>query len=107
MAFIKCKTCERYHYDDKSCGDKFMVFHEDYLGDEGKKIYALDAEEAAERYGEYYNSNGDYSLMNKEITVDVIDESGERKRFKVGAEPSIHYSTEEIEIEESFETISE
>jgi hypothetical protein len=76
------------------------VFHEDYLGDDSKTIYAIDHEQAAERYGEYYNSDGDYSLMNNEITVDVVDESGERKRFKVGAEPSIHYNSEEIEITE-------
>lgn len=100
MSFTKCKTCERYHFSDQSCGDQFTVFHDDYLGEEGKKIYAFDFEEAAERYGQYYNSDGDYSLMNNEITIDVVDEEGERKRFKVGAESIIHYTSEEIEIEE-------
>ncbi len=55
------------------------------------EIRAMDAEEAALRYAEEANVEGDYYLMNntEDITVDGM-------AFRVGAEPDVAYSVKSI-----------
>jgi len=72
------------------------------MGNESQKIHACGFEEAAEKYAEHYDSQGDYNLANgNEITVTVQDEKGEQRRFKLSAEPTVNYSAEEIESEDN------
>lgn len=96
MAFTKCETCSDWHFDYDKCKPVFTVYHDEYLGEEGKPFRGIDAEDAALAYAAYYNSDGDYSLMNEEIEVEV-DDNGQRVKFIVGAEPDIHYSAKQIE----------
>lgn len=96
--FIKCPLCSEYHFSDKECDPAFTVFHEEYLGENGKVIRAFNEEEAAEKYARYYNENSaEYPLMNgDEIEIFVEGKDGERTRFKVGAEPEIHYTVTQL-----------
>ena len=92
--FKRCDICNDYHWDDENCKPIYEVYHEDYLGDESKTIRAMSHEDAAQTYARYYNE--DYSLMNENIEVKV-EKDGVTKFFCVGAEPDIHYSSEEID----------
>jgi hypothetical protein len=94
--YKKCTICGEYHWTDSKCLPIYLVYHEEYMGDEPKEVRAVDHEEAAEEYGRYYNED-DYPLMNSDIEVKVVCPDGEEKWFTVSAEPDIHYSTNEIE----------
>ena len=93
--FKKCDTCNEYHWVDERCKPMYFVYHEDYLGEDYKIVRADSYEEAAEKYAIYYNSD-DYPLMNDSVEIEV-EKSGVKKRFRISAEPSIHYSTEELD----------
>lgn len=94
MDYKFCEECNDFHYGD-SHKPEFNVYNEDYLGDEPKVFRAADFESAAIKFGEYYNSNGDYPLMNETIEVKV-EKDGISKTFNVSAEPDIYYSASEI-----------
>lgn len=97
MGFELCSNCKEYHWEDKPCAPKFRVYYEEYMGDDYKIVHAWGGfEGAAEKFAEYYNTHCDYALMNETIEIEV-EQDGVRKKFKVGAEPSIDYTTEEIE----------
>lgn len=96
MEYKLCKICDEFHYTNKECAPEYNVYHEDYLGDDPKLIHADGHENAALKYGQYYNSNGDYSLMNDTIEVKV-EKDGIIKYFNVSAEPDIHYSSKQID----------
>jgi len=97
MGYKKCEICNEYRFDTEKCGEIFNIFHEEFLGEEPKKIRAYDHEEAARKYGEYYDTSGDHELVDEEIIVTVKKyTTGISKKFKVSAEPEIHYSTTEI-----------
>jgi len=66
------------------------------VSDEGEsKIYAGNEEQAALKYAEKYNENGDYSLMNETMDIEV-----DGVPYKIGAEPDIHYRANKIEVED-------
>ena len=94
MDYKRCKICKDWHWTNKKCLPEYLVYHEDYMGEEPHYTRAHDHESAALKYGEYYNQN-DYSLMEETIEVKV-EKDGEIKYFSVGAEPDIHYSANEI-----------
>jgi hypothetical protein len=97
MSYIKCRNCDNFHYEENECQPAWFVFHEDYLGEEPRKIHARRAEDAATKYGEYYNTNGDYRLMDEPICVFVTTITGKgKKQYKVSAEPTIDYYANEI-----------
>lgn len=95
MEYKHCKICDEFHYTTSKCPPEYKVYFEEYFGDEPKIFRANSHEAAAEKCGVYYNSNGDYSLMNETITV-AVEKDGITKKFEVSAEPDIHYSTTEI-----------
>ena len=94
-SYSKCEICNEWHWDSKKCLPEYLVYHEDYLGDESKTVRASSHENAAIKYAEYYNQD-DYPLMNDIIEIRV-EKDGIVKFFKVGAEPDVHYYSEEIE----------
>ncbi len=94
--YKKCEVCKDWHWTDRKCAPEYFVYHEDYMGDEPKSMRAHSHEDAAIKYGEYYNED-DYYLMNSTIQVKVIDVGGVIKFFEVGAEPDINYSSKEID----------
>lgn len=90
-----CNQCEEHHYSDKPCAPEYKVYHEDYLGDDPKIFHAFSHEDAALKYAEYYNSDGDHQLMNETTEVQVVKD-GLVKFFNISAEPDIYYSADEV-----------
>ena len=84
----------------EKCGEsKFLVFGEPetdcqcqpflIIDEEGEEhtLHAYDEHDAAMKYAERSNSNGDYYLMNNHVDIIVNGRS-----FRIGAEPDIHYT---------------
>lgn len=93
--YIKCESCNTYHWSDGICADGYLVYYEYYSGDEPHTINAWSFDDAACQYAEYYDVNSDYSLMNETIEIKIIHK-GEVKNFRIGAELDIHYTSDEI-----------
>lgn len=93
--FIQCPKCHHYHWDNEECAPLFLVFFDEYTGDEPMEIHAYTFEDAASLFAEDYNTQNDYCLMDDEIEI-RIEKDGVVKHFIVGAEPDVHYSTKEI-----------
>ena len=93
--FKKCDKCKEWHSTEFGCRPEYLVYFEEYMGDEPKIIRASNHEDAALGFAQYYNTKNDYCLMNKTISVKV-EKDGVVKFFKVGAEPDVHYSSSEI-----------
>jgi hypothetical protein len=96
--FKKCDNCHDWHWTNESCKPEYLVYYEDYMGDEPKLIHALSHNDAALKFAQYYNTRTDYSLINDSIDVKV-EKDGIIKFFNIGAEPDIYYSSTEINIE--------
>jgi hypothetical protein len=94
--YRKCDNCNEWHWTETDCNPEYMVYYEPYMGDDPKIIKASNHENAAIRFAEYYNTQCDYCLMNEFIEVKV-EKDGIIKYFSIGAEPSIYYSSSEIE----------
>jgi hypothetical protein len=93
--FNKCRECGEWHYDNGRCAPEYFVYHKEYMGDEATSVRAHSHEDAAIKYAEYYNQD-DYPLMNDTAQVKV-EKDGVIKFFEVGAEPDIHYTSNEID----------
>jgi hypothetical protein len=76
---------------------KYQVFHTGYLGNDPWETEAYDHAEAAEQYGEHFDSDGDYTLASgrDEIVVRVVGD-GVEKLMKVVGETIPHYSAKEV-----------
>jgi len=91
-----CEKCGKYlmriHIDGeerKQCLCKeFTIIDE---GGEEHSIGAMNTEDAALKYAEKSNCEGDYYLMNESAEITVNDE-----RFKISAEPDVYYSAEAL-----------
>ena len=94
--FEKCSICHEWHWIGSECEPEYLVYYEEYMGDEPKKIRATDHEDAAQNFAEYYNIQNDYCLMNETIEVKV-EKDGVVRYFRVSAEPDVHYSSSEID----------
>lgn len=88
-----CNECQKYHWNNEKCYPKYKVYHEE---DEPQLVGAFNHEDASLKSAEDYNTNNDYCLMNENIEVKV-EKDGEVKYFNVGAEPSVDYTSTEIE----------
>ncbi|MFM9952378.1 MAG: hypothetical protein ACKV1O_30895 [Saprospiraceae bacterium] len=95
-SFNRCPKCDNYHWDNEKCNPEYTVYHDDYLGKDGKKMRAIDPVDAALRYASYYNERSDYCLMNEEIEIEVQDHDGQRIKYKIGAEASIDYHANRV-----------
>lgn len=97
--FGKCQECKQWHRDTEKCKDIFLIYHEDYLGDEPKEMRGNNHYDAATEYAEYYNTHYDYALMGDDegIIVEVEDKDGVRQKFRLTAEQSINYDAQEID----------
>lgn len=90
------------------CPPCWLVFLGDYGSstpsdseEDWTEVYALDESEAAEKYAEKCNTEGDYYLMDSMYPVWVRpfpwNPDDKPKRFNVSAEPDIRYSVDEVE----------
>lgn len=94
--YKRCEKCKDWHWIDEHCLPEYLVYHEEYRGDEPKAVRAVSHEYASVIYGEYYNQD-DYPLMDGNTIKVKVEKDGVVKYFEVGAEPDIHYSSTEIE----------
>jgi hypothetical protein len=101
--YTLCDKCKCFHWTNEKCFPEFKVYHPDYLGDDPKIIHAHNFDEAATKYGKYYNQD-DYPLMDGS-TIDIaVEKDGEFQYFRIGAEPDIYYTLGKIEPFEIKET---
>ena len=94
--YKKCEICKEWHWTNDRCLPEYFVYHEEYMGDEAKSIRASGHESAALKYGEYYNRDGDYCLMDGSTIKVKVEKDNVIKFFEIGAEPDIHYTSNEI-----------
>lgn len=78
---------------------RYEVNLPDYHGEDSWHEYdAMDEEEAALAFGQSYNEDGDYSLMNHEVYVRVREVGTDKIVVCcVSAEPDVHYSSNEMD----------
>lgn len=93
--YNKCKKCGVWHWNYEKCPDEYTVYHDDYLEKDGKKMCGYGFNDVAERYAKYYDED-EHPLLDETIEIEIEDKDGLRKKFKLRAEPSIEYYTEEI-----------
>lgn len=64
--YLRCKTCGDFSYSDSHvCPPSWLVRDVDYHGDhEGERVYALDAQEAAEKWADENDSGNDYAIVS-------------------------------------------
>ena len=77
----------------------YMVWNESESDEENaRKIHAVDAEDAAERWADEYDSAGDYTIVGgSEENVSVRSPDGKLTKFRVSGETVAKYSATEIE----------
>lgn len=101
----RCPTCKEWMWEWNAphrCLPEFLVQMAEWHGEkleDGSTVYAADAEDAAERFAREYNEDGDYALMNdtRVVRVAPASEPTAVQFFRIGAEPDICYSTEQID----------
>lgn len=77
---------------------QFLVFHEEYMGDEASVQETYDAEDAALRYAAHYNSMNSYEMVGRDpIRVKVVGPDQKEYFYEIKAEPDIHYSATRID----------
>jgi len=65
MTIKWCDICGNIKWEyGHTCLPTWYIEDLDYLGDELKKIYAANSREAAEKYAQWLNGQGDYSIIN-------------------------------------------
>lgn len=95
-----CTTCGNWMMFPKShrCPPAFQVLCADEKWDDDEwawasTYYAHDAEAAAEKFAEDYDSNGDYTCVSgNDLTVDVRNAEGVVTRWTVHGESVPSYS---------------
>ena len=98
--FSICNKCKEYDYTDShKCHPIWEVQEEGEPKDDWVEVYAFDEEDAAGKYGEAYDTEGDYLLsQGGKVTVIVRAPGSEDvKVFVVSAEPDVNYSATEVE----------
>lgn len=80
-----CEDCGSLRFNDKSCPCiAFTVIDEE---GEDHTVFGVSKDDAATKFAEWSNVNGDYHLMNESVEITVDGEA-----FVISAEPEIHYS---------------
>lgn len=87
--FDNCRTCGRWDWlDSHECPPTWLVADPDYEGEieNGKKIHALDACAAVERYAELRTYDGDGLFESDRILVRPAAEDGPAAEYEVTGE---------------------
>lgn len=93
MGYLDSKILEEYEVCELDEGeDASKIDSEEFTNN----IKGRNFHDAAENYAREYNGNGDYSLMDNQISVVLMNKNGEKKVFKLSAEPDIYYNVEEV-----------
>jgi hypothetical protein len=99
-----CKTCGNFKmFDSHLCPPAFKCLPEGETYEE--TIYARDAETAAEKYAEQFDSEYDYSILRgTAMRMQVTSPDGEVSYFEVTGESVPEYSASGIEAPSGVET---
>ncbi len=90
MSYEKCQRCNDYSFNHLNCKCKpFDIIDED--GEEHEPVYALDEQDAAVKFAEMANIEGEYYLMNDTVEITVNGSV-----YRIGAEPDVNYSADKI-----------
>lgn len=105
-----CGTCSSYYFGDKhTCAPRWRVWVHDYheVGNDRDswEVRANTAESAAEIALATHNDEGQYVERETIVFVRRVD-TGEARWIKVYGEPSIHWSTDEADPPDGFETVA-
>ncbi len=100
MSMIKCKICDEWigeNDNNHKCDPAWEVCSPD-LGDDWMDVYALDAEFAAEKWAERFDSDTDYALLGGDEEIIIVRKKGETKEtsFRVSGEAVPKYTATEI-----------
>jgi hypothetical protein len=98
-----CQRCNEFSFGEGNhrCPPEWIAWNRDCHGDdpaEGDRVFAHDAEAAAEKWAEIYDQD-DYPLMSggdAEVVITPANGEGEPKRFTVYGESSPTYYAREI-----------
>lgn len=87
----RCKKCDEYFCNDRC--KEYLIYHEDYYGEEKQSIYAHSYEGAVEKYATGINDENDIGdLFDDPIEV---THNGITKRFNCCTEPELIYHVSE------------
>lgn len=97
MSMTKCEKCDEWSWNNP-CKCKLFMCGEPWQNTNNvddvctNEIYAMDEESAAEKYSEFSDSYGDYSIIkNGNATIWVKDSSNAVTEWFVEAESEPHY----------------
>ena len=92
--FERCKTCGQYDWTKSHrCPPVWLVWTEDSGEDYAYKIYAVDAQSAAEKWADQTDCVGDYTIVSGEdetVTVKVLDDTVLKFNVSGQAVPEYH-----------------
>ena len=94
-----CDKCKEYIYtrfNSEKVTKCNCVLYEIELDGEDYEQYAISPYDAAMKFAEYCNEEGD--LMNEEELITVKSPDGTETEFNISAEPDVHYSATEIKL---------
>lgn len=98
-----CATCGGWKYNERhACPPLFGVRCDDNHGpDEWVEIRAVDPEQAAEKWAESEDQNGDYLIVaqRSKPTVDVRSTTGEVTRWQVSGEAVPQYYAQSVPLD--------
>lgn len=101
----RCKKCNEWRWENHECSPEFKVFHENVEFkvfhenvDDYRTIYACNKQEAAEIYAEWIDKKSVEYLIagGQDITIEVEDQEGVRKKFCVEGRAVPEYAATEI-----------
>jgi hypothetical protein len=103
--YTRCTICGEWHWSNTKCKPVFYVQIPDYHGDEWDEVRAFDYTEAAEKYCDLYDSDGDNDiLINGGLDkIFVKNIAGNVKIFSVVAEARPTYIASERKSEKCSE----
>lgn len=89
-----CNRCGAYgvHRQHHTCPPVWRVRVESEGPDEFSDVFAADAEQAAEKFCERFDSDLDYSIIRAGQAVLIVERDGAKVRVHVEAESLPHYS---------------
>ena len=96
---MNCPTCGEFSYTYHKCSLVWSVYSPDRGEDESDAVLvrALDAEDAAEKWAERDDSDGDYTIVGgSSVEVICISSAGVQTRWRVSGETVPQYYAREL-----------
>ena len=89
--YKRCTICSRYDFENTHRCAPIWECQMEGDGDDWSTVHATDSEEAAERFAERYDQDGEYWIISGRHSGDVVvlvrkDEDSEIRRWTIEAE---------------------